>query len=336
MLDDTAGSLGQKVAIYLEGTDPSGYAIQDGGSAVEDDQLFTYQLAVDGPPELAPDAFSWADGRKSWLHPQQPYELNVEITEPNGGSDLSTVEVMLANNQGTDTMSILWDFDSSNCTTNSAHIILETCTMLGSNGLAGPFEKDMTLNVQLRFGWNTPDLGDNRREPAILVADRAGQEELRTFPEHRWRFSAGLSVPEESVNLFLTRGSFLGDGARVTPLTPMEISGGLVFTETFTVPAFDCDVDLLFAGQTYAATAYNGVWSMEVQAPATSGSVPLTWEVGCLEGQGVDLTDKENSVKWIVVDGTGPTPIEVLSHARWRFLVVKTTRLRCFARTRWS
>ena len=313
MLDDTAGSLGQKVAIYLEGTDPSGYAIQDGGSATEDDQLFTYQLAVDGPPELAPDAFSWADGRKSWLHPQQPYELNVEITEPNGGSDLSTVEVMLASNQGTDTMSILWDFDSSNCTTNSAHIILETCTMLGSNGLAGPFEKDMTLNVQLRFGWNTPDLGDNRREPAILVADRAGQEELRTFPEHRWRFSAGLSVPEESVNLFLTRGSFLGDGARVTPLTPMEISGGLVFTETFTVPAFDCDVDLLFAGQTYAATAYNGVWSMEVQAPATSGSVPLTWEVGCLEGQGVDLTDKENSVKWIVVDGTGPTPIEVLS-----------------------
>jgi hypothetical protein len=313
MLDDTAGSLGQKVAVYLEGTDPSGYAIQDAGSAAEDDHLFMYQLAVDGEPELEPDAFGWVDGRQSWLHPGQAYELNVKITEPNGGSDLSTVDVMLANNQGSDTMPIQWSFETGNCTTTSTHLIILSCTMLGSNGLAGPFEKDMVLNVELMLGWNTPDLGENRREPAILVVDRAGQEELRAFPEHRWRFSAGLSIPEESVNLHLTRGSFLGDGARVTPLTPMEISGGLVFSETSSVPEFDCQVDVLFAGQTYSATAMNGVWSIPVQAPVSSGSLPMTWEVGCLQGQGVDLTDQETSVKWIVVDGTGPTPIEVVS-----------------------
>ncbi len=313
MIDDTAGSLGQKVAVYLEGTDPSGYPIQDGGSAAENDQLFVYQLAVDGAPELAPDAFSWVGGRQSWIHPGQPYELNVKITEPNGGSDLSTVDVMLASNQGSDPMTVEWAFATNNCTTESVHIVIQSCTMLGSNGLAGPFEKDMTLNIQLSFGWNTPDLGDNRREPAILVVDRAGQEELRAFPEHRWRFSAGLSIPEESVDLHLTRGSFLGDGARVTPLTPMEVSGGLVFAETSTVPAFDCAVDVFFAGQTYTATAVDGIWSVPVQAPATSGSLPMTWEVGCLLGQGQDLTNKEASVKWIVVDGTGPTPVEVLS-----------------------
>lgn len=313
MIDDTAGSLGQKVAVYLEGTDPSGYALQDAGSAEEDEQLFIYQLAVDGEPTLDPDAFGWVGGRQSWLHPGQPYELNAKITEPNGGSDLSTVEVMLASNQGSDSMSILWAFETGNCTTTSTHLIIESCTMLGANGLAGPFEKDMVLNIQLRFGWNTPDLGDNRREPAILVVDRAGQEEMRNFPEHRWRFSAGLAIPEETVNLHLTRGSFLGDGARVTPLTPMEISGGLVFSETSTVPAFPCEVDVLFAGQTYSVTAIDGIWSTPVQAPVSSGSLPLTWEVACLEGQGVDLTDKETSVRWIVVDGTGPAPMEVLS-----------------------
>ena len=313
MIDDTAGSLGQKVAVYLEGTDPSGYAIQDGGSADEDDQLFIYQLAIDGAPELMPDAFGWVGGRQSWIHPGQPYELNVKITEPNGGSDLATVDVMLASNQGSDPMTIEWAFASNNCSTESIHIVIESCTMLGANGLAGPFEKDMTLNIQLSFGWNTPDLGDNRREPAILVVDRAGQEELRAFPEHRWRFSAGLSIPEESVDLHLTRGAFLGDGARVTPLTPMEISGGLVFSETSTVPAFDCDVNVFFAGQSYVATAVDGIWSVPVQAPASSGSLPMTWEVGCLRGQGVDLTDEETSVKWIVVDGTGPSPVEVLS-----------------------
>ncbi len=313
MIDDTAGSLGQKVAIYLEGTDPSGYAIQDGGSAEEGDQLFIYQLAIDGAPELMPDAFGWVGGRQSWIHPGQPYELNVKITEPNGGSDLSTVDVMLASNQGSDPMTIEWTFASNNCSTESVHIVIRSCTMLGANGLAGPFEKDMTLNIQMTFGWNTPDLGENRREPAILVVDRAGQEELRAFPEHRWRFSAGLSIPEETVDLHLTRGAFLGDGARVTPLTPMELSGGLVFSETSTVPTFDCDVNVFFAGQTYVATAVDGIWSVPVQAPASSGSLPMTWEVGCLFGQGVDLTDKETSVRWIVVDGTGPSPVEVLS-----------------------
>ena len=43
-------------------------------------------------------------------HPGRPYELNVQISEPNGGSDLSTVEVMLASNQGSDSMSIQWTF----------------------------------------------------------------------------------------------------------------------------------------------------------------------------------------------------------------------------------
>ena len=313
MMDDTAGSLGQKVAVYLEGSDPSGYAIQDGGSAEEGEQLFVYQLAVDGAPELAPDAFAWADGRMSWLHPAQPYELNVKISEPNGGSDLSTVEVMLASNQGSDPMSIQWAFETGQCTTTSTHIFIDQCTMLGQNGIADPYENDLVLNIHLHFGWNTPDLGENRREPAILVVDRAGQEETRNFPEHRWRFSAGLAIPEETVSLRLTRGSFLGDGARVTPLTPMEISGGLVFAETTTVPDFDCQVDVLFAGQTYSASAIDGIWSISLNAPATSGSLPMTWEVGCLEGQGVDLTEQEASVKWIVVDGTGPAPQEVLS-----------------------
>ena len=313
MIDDTDGALGQKVAVYLEGTDPSGYAIQDGGSAEEGEQLFVYQLAIDGAPELAPDAFAWADGRMSWLHPAQPYELNVKISEPNGGSDLSTVEVMLASNQGSDPMSIEWAFDTGQCTTTSTHVFIDQCTMLGANGVADPYEEDLVLNIHLHFGWNTPDLGENRREPAILVVDRAGQEEMRNFPEHRWRFSAGLEIPEESVNLYLTRGSFLGDGARVTPLTPMEISGGLVFAETSSVPDFACQVDILFAGQTYGATATDGIWSIALNAPATSGSVPMTWEVGCLEGQGIDLTDQESSVKWIVVDGTGPEPQEVLS-----------------------
>ena len=313
MFDDTGGQLGDKVSVYLSGTDPSGYAIQDGGSDESNQQLFTYQLAIDGAPSLASDAFRWSDGRHAWLHPSEPYRMNLAIEEPNGGSDLSTVEVLLANNQGSDPMGIEWDFSTKACTTESLHVIIEDCEMRGADGPAGPFEPSMMLEVDFRLGWNTPDLGENRREPAIRVVDRAGQEAFRAFPEHRWRFSAGLSIPDESVNLFLSSGSFLGDGARVIPSTSMEVSGGVVFAETMTVPSFDCEVDVLLAGRTYTATTIEGVWSMSVMAPPTSGSYPLTWSIGCLEGQGQDLTDAESSVRWILVDGTGPEPLEVLS-----------------------
>ena len=140
MMDDTAGSLGQKVAVYLDGTDPSGYPVQDGGSAEEDEQLFTYP-GHRRRTRPSPDAFSWSNGRMAWLHPAQPYELNVKITEPNGGSDLATVEVMLASNQGSDTMSIEWSFESGACTTTSTHLIVDQCTMLGANGIADPYEQ---------------------------------------------------------------------------------------------------------------------------------------------------------------------------------------------------
>ena len=102
---------------------------------------------------------------------------------------------------------------------------------------------------------------------------------------------------------------------------------GLVFAETSTVPDFDCTIDVLFAGQTHAVLAKDGIWSMAIDAPASSGSLPMTWEVGCLEGQGVDMTDQSASVKWIVVDGTGPEPQEVLSpRPHGLSLVVKTTK----------
>jgi hypothetical protein len=93
----------------------------------------------------------------------------------------------------------------------------------------------------------------------------------------------------------------------------LEVAGGVVFSQTNAVPIFDCQIDVLFAGTTYSATTYEGVWSMELRAPSDSGTLPLTWSVGCLQGQGVDATDKETSVRWIVIDGTGPEPVEVLN-----------------------
>lgn len=313
LLDDTGGSLGQKVAVYITGTDDAGQHLEKGGSNESGEHLFMYQLAVDGAPTIEPGAYAFESGREPWLHPQTPYVLNVELNEPNGGSDLTDVFVELASNQGSDVLPIQWDFTTGNCTTTSPHLIVLDCTMLGADGPADPYEREITLNIEFMLAWTTPDLGETRREPGVRVIDRAGQEVFKTFPEHRWRFSAAMEIPEESVALVLSQGTLLGDGARLAPSSPMEIAGGVVFSQTNAVPVFDCQVDVLFAGQTLSATTYEGIWSMELTAPSESGTLPLTWSIGCLEGQGVDATDKETSVRWIIVDGTGPEPVEVLN-----------------------
>ena len=311
MMDDTGGSLGQKVSVYLAGSDNAGHPLENGGSNISGEQLFMYQLATDGPPTVSSNAFSFEGGKKPWLHPEMSYVFDVDISEPNGGSDLTTVVVELASNQGSDPLPIQWDFMTGNCTTTSPHVLIEDCEMRGANGPADPYERDMSLHVEIKLAWTTPDLGETRREPGIRVIDRAGQEVFHAFPEHRWRFSAAMEIPEESVSLILSQGTLLGDGARLAPNSPLEVAGGVVFAETGLIPHFDCQIDVLFSGSTTSASSLEGIWSVELQAPSTTMTIPMTWSVGCLEGQGVDVTNQETSVRWIIVDGTGPEPVEV-------------------------
>ena len=113
------------------------------------------------------------------------------------------------------------------------------------------------------------------------------------------------------MTLILSQGTLLGDGARLAPNSPLEIAGDVVFAETGLTPDFDCQIEVLFAGSTTSASSLDGIWSVALQAPSTTMTIPLTWSVGCLQGQGVDATDQETSVRWIIVDGTGPIPVEV-------------------------
>ena len=312
LFDDTMGSLGQKVAGYLVGTDASGQVLEDAGTGEDGEHLFMYQIGPDGPPTLSSTAMSWSGGAKPWLHPGQPYTLIVDMSEPNGASDLTTVEVQLASNILTSPLALSWDFRTDSCTSDSIHLLVHDCNMRSLDGTtAGPYEKDTQLVVELELAWTTPDLGETFREPSVKIIDRAGQEVIQTFPALRWRFSPALTIPQDSVSLVLTQGTVLDDGARLPPNSPFELTGGLMFDTTEIIPSFNCTVDVMFAGQMYSTETYNGIWNVELESPSISGTIPLTWSVGCLPPQGVDATEKESSVKWMVVDGLGPEPMEV-------------------------
>ena len=314
LFDDSMGSQGQKVAGYLVGMDASGQILEDAGTGEDGEHLFMYQIGPDGPPTLSSTAMSWTGGATPWLHPSQPYTLRIDMSEPNGASDLTTVEVQLASNTLTSPLSFTWDFRTDSCTSGSIHLVINDCSMLSLDGFtAGPYEKDTRLVVELELAWTTPDLGDTFREPSVKIIDRAGQEVIQTFPALRWRFSPALTIPQDSVSLVLTQGTVLDDGARLPPNSPFELTGGLMFETSELVPSFNCTVDVTFAGQVYSAETFNGIWNVELQSPSFSDTIPLTWSVGCLPPQGVDATEEGSSVKWMIIDGLGPVPQEVQS-----------------------
>ena len=69
------------------------------------------------------------------------------------------------------------------------------------------------------------------------------------------------------------------------------------------------------------------MWSTSLQAPATSGKISLTWGVSCLDGQGIDATD-QSSVRWILIDGTGPEPVEIINPRPDSILTSETYQVR--------
>ena len=130
LFDDSMGSQGQKVAGYLVGEDESGQALEDAGTGEDDEHLFMYQIGPDGPPTLTSNAMSWTGGAQPWLHPEQAYTLRVDMSEPNGASDLTTVEIQLASNILTSPLSFTWDFRTDSCTSNSIHLIVNDLSLI--------------------------------------------------------------------------------------------------------------------------------------------------------------------------------------------------------------
>ena len=312
-IDDTAAYPGEKVAGYVIGNDPSGHGLLEGGSDMIDDHLFMYQIRNDGVPLIATDGFEWTDGRRAWLHPGQTYGLNVSFTELNGISDISQIEVSLADNIASDKLTLRWDSNSRQCFSETEHILITSCKINDHAGLTpSPYDQDLVLYLEITPQWTLPDLGDTRREPVVKIYDRAGNEDTANFPQNRWRFSAEMMIPT-NLSLWVENGAVIEDGARVSPGSSMELSGDLLFVRSLEKPQFDCDIEAKIDGIKSSTVAINGLFTASINAPISSGHYAMTWKVDCMPEQGIDSTSPTEAVKWILVDSIGPQVVEFTS-----------------------
>ncbi|MAS57017.1 MAG: hypothetical protein CMA37_00195 [Euryarchaeota archaeon] len=312
-IDDTAAYPGEKVAGYVVGRDPSGHLLLGGGSETVDDHLFMYQIMNDGSPVIDGDGFEWTDGRKAWLHPDQRYELNIPFTEVNGISDIHEITVSLADNIPSDRLTLKWNSTNKQCTSETSHIIIASCRINDRNGLTpDPFDQDLALVLEIIPQWTMPDLGEMRREPSVTIQDRAGNEDIATFPQNRWRFSAEMMITDNPT-LWVENGALNEDGARVSPGSNIELSGHLIFAQSGEKPQFDCELEVRINGVKTPTLALGGTFTASLDAPVISGQHAMTWQVDCMPEQGIDVTSQSSAVLWILVDAVGPQVVEFSS-----------------------
>jgi hypothetical protein len=146
----------------------------------------------------------------------------------------------------------------------------------------------------------------------VKIIDRSGNEDLVNYPQNRWRFSAEMKVPDNQ-SLWVENGVITEDGARVSPNSPLELSGAVLFAKSNELPRFECDIDVRLNGVKTIAVASDGLFTASMLAPMNSGQYALTWRVDCLPEQGIDLTNLNDAVIWISVDDLGPEVVEFIS-----------------------
>ena len=329
-IDDTSAYPGEKIAGYVVGTDQSGHAILEGGSDLIDDHLFMYQVLNDGTPLVDSDGFEWIDGRKAWLHPGQNYALNISFSELNGVSDIAQIDVSLGNNVASDKLTLSWDSSTRECYSDTIHLVIITCRINNENGFTpNPYDQDLAFYLEIVPQWTLPDLGDGLREPEVTIIDRSGNEDSKTFPQNRWRFSTEMMITDDP-SLWVENGAILEDGSRVSPGSAMELAGELIFVKSSEKPQFDCDIEAKIDGIKSSTVAINGLFTASINAPISSGHFAMTWKVDCMPEQGIDSTSPTEAVKWILVDSTGPQVVEFTSPRESSILTTESHFVRVY------
>jgi len=312
-LNDNGGEYGDKVAGYIIGADPAGNPLQDGGGHGPDDHLFMYELALPGPPIIDGEGATMDGDRQMWLHPGNTYDMLLPFDEPNGYSDVDEVILELASNAQSDNLQISWSSVDNRCTTNSPRLTIVSCAIRARDGILGPYVDELQMEVSFIIDWSLLSEGELRREPTLEIFDRSQQSSYAAMPQLRWRWSTNLHIPFDLISLNVENGVATSEGAWAAPGSEIQIQGVTTFAESGQVPEFGLEVEFKLGGQELIAFSENGSFYITIEVPMESGSHALSWGLTDLPPQADDVTDGQTALFWIVVDGDGPSPVEVVT-----------------------
>ena len=299
LMDTQGASEGDFITGWIEVADPAGHLL-DGGSAA--DPLFTVRMGDDGAPLIGEEGLGWALGDSDWLHPGDLQILHIPLHDENGYGDISEVIVDMASDSN-ENLTITWRPVEETCESSSTAMNIESCSVLGETN---HFDQDFTLAVAIRFDWDfNPDTSIQRRIQ-ITAIDDSGQSARHEISNLLWTYSSEIEVDSSSVE-FVDSSSFVAAGSEV------DLSAEIIWSKDGSPVMQIVDVAALIDGTQQYGLAENGSVLMTILAPDITGIHPITLDVVNLPIGGIDRTDSEEVMAWLVVDSHPPRVIEMLS-----------------------
>ena len=330
VFSDLLAEEGDLVAGYLIGADVAGNELEMGGSSIENQQLFTYQVKPDGAPLLTEDGAKWLvdSSSASFRNPMMFYSMSFPINEPNGLSDLDLISLNLddklsGEEEISEALEIHWDGASRECGTESNYIVLDSCDVFAKPGnFLDEFTEDFEFSVTFALAWDLENSGQVRT-PEIMAIDRAGNEDILAYPTLNWNFNAEITIPYDLIMLEFSSGNQgqcpysptndpLLKCAWVSPGSEIKLSGEVQFFWTKALPTEELHIEVMLSstGTPTLAKVENGTFSVILTAPLTNGGYVLSWNLFSLPLTNIDSTSKFTAS--IVVDGDAPLITEVI------------------------
>jgi len=308
--DDSNAPLGSIVSGYLVGSDTAGNVLIGGGSHLVDEQLFTYQIAYDGPPVINPQGSSWAgETDYNWLHPDKIYEAEFEFTEQNGLSDVAEINLQLSSNNPSEPLLVTWTPGSSQCDIQSIHITVYSCDLFSRSGYPSPFETDLVFKIEFQLEWTFVSDEQFSHEPSIEILDRQGQGSYLNIADMRWRYSPDLLIDLSQIELEVSSGAISDNGAWVKPGSTVTVTSSIYFAKSGDTPDGLFDVSIYTSGSSKIVQVEDGEFSATIAMPLNSGNYPLSISFINLPSQARDVTSTQGlESPLIIVDGNGPEP----------------------------
>lgn len=312
LIDVSEYSQGDILAGWLEVIDPAGHSLIDSGTA--EDPLFIIKFGPDGPPTISQDGLQWAQ-EDYWLHPGQDYGLQIPMSDMNGYGDIEAVSVDLG--FGTDnSLKLTWSA-TDGCSSQTTTISMVDCVILGNTSYFDPF---FVLEMTFELGWEFNPDTSIIRTVMVEVQDDAGQSYSQEM-SRKWRYSSEMEVDLESVN-------FQNDNSYVAPGKPTKLFADIIWSKGGQAILEPIEISASYSDYVFYGVSDNGSAEIEIFASNYSGIYPLTIDLVNLPVGGIDRTQDEKVVAWIVVDGNqpfvssliSPNPFEQVQERDWKQL----------------
>ena len=304
LLDDSDAPVGSFVYGFITGSDSAGNMLVGGGGSNLGEELFVYQVKSDGSPQILTGDISWNNSGVMWLNPDISYDLTFPFNEPNGISDIESMNFDLADFSETEGMRISWNASGTGCTSNGNILVVLSCNVYSRNSYFGPFNSELEFRIKFKIKWSYIVDESVIHEPSIEIKERSGYSSVMTLPQLRWRYSNEIWIDSDNVEIFSNIGSKIDNSVYVLPDKALEITGSLSFSRTGNIVPTSTNVEMGIGFNKKTNITQEGLFYFEIYSPTMPGNYPLSIDLPDLN---MGIFDSSNmATTWIVVDNQAP------------------------------